>query len=297
MLTFAACIDTPPDDVCTSHVDANNDGKCDECATEITPACTECKDENNDGKCDTCGKDVAKDPCTECKDENDDGKCDVCGKDVEAAPVENIVLVEKNGTKMKANFQFVISEEAKTGEIMLKVKNLIDELSNLKLEVNQVDDADTKANVMEVEVLIGYAENRGEQYFINRYDYGMEGYSIQVIGTKIVIVAGSDASYSNAFEAFKTDFLGLTSSSKKVGEVEIPSTKTSTVVQDNYKISELTLNGNDIKGYTIAADKTDTSEYKAAKDVQQLLYSKTGYWLEIVPSAEADKSIVITLAT
>lgn len=48
-------------DACTSHVDANADGKCDNCAADMeeetteAPACTH-RDANDDGKCDTCAK-------------------------------------------------------------------------------------------------------------------------------------------------------------------------------------------------------------------------------------------------
>ena len=44
--------DKPDDKTCTSHVDANNDGKCDNCQADYHPSHV---DGNGDGKCDVCG--------------------------------------------------------------------------------------------------------------------------------------------------------------------------------------------------------------------------------------------------
>ena len=69
------------------------------------------------------------------------------------------------------------------------------------------------------------------------------------------------------------------------------------VREDNYQISEITLFGEDLRNYTIAADIDSPSEYYVAEELQALLYTKAGYWLEIVPSSQADKSILINLRT
>lgn len=73
----------PP--VCTEHVDADGDEKCDTCGANVPkpqpPVCEEHKDEDGDEKCDVCGADVPKPQppvCTEHKDEDGDYKCDNC---------------------------------------------------------------------------------------------------------------------------------------------------------------------------------------------------------------------------
>lgn len=73
----------PP--VCTEHVDADGDEKCDNCGANVPkpqpPVCEEHKDEDGDEKCDVCGADVPKPQppvCTEHKDEDGDYKCDNC---------------------------------------------------------------------------------------------------------------------------------------------------------------------------------------------------------------------------
>ena len=82
LFAFVGC-----DDECTRHVDADGDGKCDNCGADMPKEpCTEHVDVNNDGKCDVCGADMSTDPEPtpdpdehEHVDTNDDGKCDVCG--------------------------------------------------------------------------------------------------------------------------------------------------------------------------------------------------------------------------
>ena len=49
--------DTETEAACTSHRDANDDGKCDICSTDFEDGaeCSAHRDANDDGKCDTCG--------------------------------------------------------------------------------------------------------------------------------------------------------------------------------------------------------------------------------------------------
>jgi len=65
--------------------------------------------------------------------------------------------------------------------------------------------------------------------------------------------------------------------------------------KDDYQISEITLFGENIEDYTIAADIDNPTEYYVAEEIQALIYTKSGYWLAIVPSSEATNSIVVTL--
>ena len=50
----------PPKAPCTEHVDADKDGKCDECGAEVTVEPTDCEhvDADGDKKCDKCGEDM-----------------------------------------------------------------------------------------------------------------------------------------------------------------------------------------------------------------------------------------------
>ncbi len=73
------------------HVDADKDGKCDECGetVEVTPPACEHRDANDDGKCDKCSENFIDDCDTPCTDADSDGKCDRCGKTV-AAPCTHV---------------------------------------------------------------------------------------------------------------------------------------------------------------------------------------------------------------
>ena len=57
-------LNPPEPPVCTEHVDADGDEKCDDCGASVSkpqpPACTEHKDEDGDEKCDACGAAVPK---------------------------------------------------------------------------------------------------------------------------------------------------------------------------------------------------------------------------------------------
>ena len=46
---------------CTSHVDADKNGKCDSCGADVEVACDTHADADKNGKCDTCGADVPAD--------------------------------------------------------------------------------------------------------------------------------------------------------------------------------------------------------------------------------------------
>ncbi len=65
---------------CTSHVDTDNDGFCDNegCDEPVQKQCTSHTDANSDGKCDNCGATVTVN-CPNHVDNDGDTKCDNCG--------------------------------------------------------------------------------------------------------------------------------------------------------------------------------------------------------------------------
>ena len=89
--SFAGCGQTeqPPH---TAHVDANNDGYCDECNEPMTPpAHTEHVDENNDGKCDVCGADMGGEPVPPDTDPSDTGDITYQPRKKQEMPTAEIV--------------------------------------------------------------------------------------------------------------------------------------------------------------------------------------------------------------
>ena len=276
------------DAICTSHTDNDADGKCDSCGNAIgNQPCTECSDTDGDGKCDECGKDVEKQPCTECKDEDENGKCDVCGGAVEIDNGE-VKLIE-NG---KANFNIIFQSELSEESIEL-IEALIDELAELGVTVNAA--RDIPYGIQDCEVLIGSVTSRGEEYVRDVRELGTKGYAVELFGKKVVVSFGSEAVLEDAIESFKIDFLGISPTTESLKNVTVTTDNDFVEVQDDYRIKTLSINGEDMRGFTISADKNDENEYATALSIQDMFYNKTGYWLEIVPHSESGKTVVIKL--
>ena len=265
------------------HIDENEDGVCDVCDAEIIPECDEHIDENTDGVCDECGAALE----VECvhTDENLDAKCDLCKEDMEGA----MLLYSKGEMK----FNFVLAAGTKGAHVQI-VDKLIRELEGYGITVTQGDDK--AASATEYEVIFGSSSTRGEEYSLDPHEYGMNGYGVHVIGTKIIVISGSDDAFDDAVAAFKEAILGVDEDTTKLTTRYVYESSSIVEIQDDYKVSTLTLFGEDLKGYTIAANKEESAAYATAQALQSALYSKTGYWFNIVSLDKADKSIVISMA-
>ena len=268
---------------CTTCIDADKDGKCDVCGSTVRKeTCDECVDSDSNGKCDECGSKVAV-KC-ECMDENFDGKCDKCKE-----KMENALIFADNGI---SPYSFVIANGLGSSTVKA-VQKLIKELEALGVSGNEFKyerDSET-----EYEVLFGYVTQRGEDYAYNMYSLGMEGYAVEVIGKKIIVTAGSEETLSYAIDVFRTEFLGITSDTKTLKNRAIYESQGFAVIQDNYKITSVSIEGEDISGYTIAIDKNHLLSLNLARTVQTLFYQYTGYRPEIVDISESDKSIVFEM--
>ena len=293
-------------DKCTSHVDADKDAKCDNCGAAV--ACTECVDADGDGKCDVCGKDVetactshvdsnkdakcdncgAAVACAECVDDDGDEECDVCGSAVEPAVVELPLLIDG-----EPNFQFVLASGTNI-DVRRTVEQTVIRTIKTKtgVELTSVTEGASNDEEMEIEVLIGNVSSRGERYLYDEHTLGKKGYVIKIVGKKIIINGGSVDAFVEAINEFSEDFLGF--DGRNIDENAIMSSKDSIEeIQDDYKVTSLAVNGTDMKGYVIAADSTVEYYSSAALNLQDTLYTRTGYWLEIVPLENAPSKAVV----
>ena len=247
----------------------------------------------------SCGDDLPEE-CTVHNDGDGDGKCDSCDKSLEpegdpdddptgdgGQGAEELVLI-KDG---KANFQIVVSKNNGGSAVQKAVKNIVDTLDDLGVEVKHV--TETETNVAECEVLIGAPTTRGADYEYDIHDLGPEGYAIKLIKGKILVVAGSEAGLIDAIDIFTEDFLGIDKKTKELDTVVVKASQSVEEIQDDYRITSLSLDGEDMRGYTIAADVSDKTVKTVAESVQTTLYQRAGYWLDIVSLDKADKSIVI----
>ncbi|MBR5139850.1 MAG: hypothetical protein IKV16_02225 [Clostridia bacterium] len=278
----------------TECIDSDGNGRCDECGKfssdfEEKDPHTECIDEDTDGECDVCGGkvDLPEPPepeeppvHTECIDTNTDGKCDVCEKVLEVEVEESLVLIDKRQLK----FSFVISSSV-SGDVQLKISQLIKQLSNLGYTVPKY--TDSPDNITDtVEVLVGTVTSRGEKYEIDGRDYGSSGYAVKMIENKIIIAAGSDQSLIGAIDYFATSVIGITDTTKNLSSAEFLESEQIEHFHE-YRISSVTVGGRDIDGYVIAVDKSDTILSSLAKEIRDKLYSYAGYYPEIVDISTA----------
>ncbi|MBR5139437.1 MAG: hypothetical protein IKV16_00135, partial [Clostridia bacterium] len=279
-------------DVCNAYitgdagcVDADGDGYCDMC--EILLGTHECEDTNKDGKCDACGSKVEIKPDTcSCKDDNFDGKCDACGEFM-----QGVIQLFENG---KTNYQIVVTPSITGAQAML-IDRLITEAKNLGVTFTKVNEA--KNNITDYEIIFGSPTTRGTEYSLDPHIYGPKGYGVEIVGNKIIILFGSENAFEDAITSFKEEILGIVSGTKRLTTRYISQANAVSEIQDDYNVKLITLNGTDIRGFSIAADKSNSTTYATAQALQELLYNRTGYWCDIVPVADATKSIVINMQT
>lgn len=226
--------------------------------------------------------------CGKCShtDGDNDGKCDKCGETVERKPRE-VLLIDENGAP---TFQIVTGDEI-DADTTRTLKNFVRDLRKIGIEVDLVKDI--AENVKDCEILIGDVKTRGEKYIYDKHTLGKEGYVIKIVDSKIIINAGSPETLFSTVKNFISDVIGLSSDVTKLYSVSMREESEAEVIQGGYTVTSLSVNGVNIKGYTIAADTSDGKIKAAAENLQNAIYEKVGYWFEIVPPAEADKSIII----
>ena len=229
------------------------------------------------------------DKCDKCVDNDNSGTCDVCGEAMPEEPVADISLIEDG----IANFRIVLGTGISTDVRKYVDQNIVGKLRNrYDIELPSAQEGGTNDVPQEIEVLIGDVTSRGAKYVFDRYELGKEGYMIKIIGTKIVIQAGSDEKLVEAVTEFAEDILKIGTDDVFYATMLVEDVVHE--IQDDYKITSLTVGSTDMKGYTIAADKSNDYYKAAALLIQDTIYDRTGYHFNIVSPDEAtDKSIVI----
>ena len=260
------------------HVDDDEDGLCDECEE-----CIEHLDDDEDGVCDYC------DECVEHVDDDEDGVCDNCDEEIEDEGGETGDGIALTGDG-EIFFGLVLGSDVGSNKMI--VDTYVDILAELGYELSVVEDK--KGNEeCDIEVLIGTVTSRGEEYEYDRYSLGAEGYVITAIDdTKIVITGGSETSLGDAITKFFEEILEIDDKADDVYEVVFTDENDEVVVQDNYRITSLSIDGNDLKGYEIVVEKGATAYKSAAEELQNFFYQRAGYYLPITtPDKAGNKTI------
>ncbi len=191
-----------------------------------------------------------------------------------------------------AKFRIVLGSKIPTDVRRTVELQILPALKAKGIEVIAAQEGNSNDAIEDVEVLVGDVTSRGDEYVFDRYMFGNEGYMIKIVGTKIVIQAGSDEKLLDAVLEFAEDI--LRTNSKDAYDAVMTKDDVKYYIQNDYKITSLSVGSTDMKGYTIAADSTDKYYKTAATSIQETVYDKTGYFFPIVKPAEAtDKSVVI----
>ena len=239
--------------------------------------------------------------CTEHKDADGDGICDSegCNEPVEA-PVTSADAFNENGELYlfkngAPTFQFVVGSDALTKHTVT-VENLAKSLEGLCNEGSTIPTVVQNSEIKDVEILVGTVTNRGEQYNVNKYDYGPNGYAVKQVGTKILVIGGSDAALTKAIEYLKTDVFGLRKTNPNFTTLALAKDKAVDSPQTGYKLKEVKIDGNPISEYTICYTATSDAAKKLAENFQTTLYAKAGIHLDITTKDTTEKAIKFILS-
>ena len=250
-----------------------------------------------------CGDTTPTTECTEHKDENGDGICDTegCGKTVENKPDASADSFNENGEVYLfkggvPTFQFVLGNDALT---MHKgtVEDLAEILIDLSKDGSEILTVGQNAEAKTVEILVGTVTNRGDEYNINKYDYGNTGYVVKQIGTKIVVTGGSDTAVASALKHLKENVFGIKKSNSNFTDFVMAADKQYENKQNNYGLKEITVAGNSLKDYVITYPAKDNPAERNAKKFQSELYNKCGIRLEILTENKADGKLKVAFRT
>ncbi len=244
-----------------------------------SPSCQKHIDENGDGICDNegCGESMKSPGAPEEPSEPEEPK-----DDSEYLNERGELILYKNGIP---TFQFVVGL-GPSGDTT--IKNLAATLSSLGLaDVNTVKATD-EDKIQAVEIIFGTVNNRGDEYKFDIHTLGLQGYVVKQVGTKILVIAGSDGVYEKAIQHLKAEVFGLKANNENITSLVMSADKNKEAIQDNYAVKDVTLDGVSIRGYSLAYTNGDSITRSIANELQASLYEKMGIWLPVVRADKLD---------
>ena len=285
---------------CLDHVDDDEDGYCDTCEE-----CYEHYDDDEDGVCDNCEEDM---PTCDHTDEDEDGFCDECDECMDHVDDDEDGICDNcDGAMESSGDGLALIED---GEILFNVVLGSDIKSSVRMTVDAYVDAldaigatltvgDEKSKEGDIEILIGTVTSRGEDYEYDKYSLGGEGYVISLVNDdKIIINGGSEKALINAFTVFFEDYLGITDDVEEIEDFYYNEKHEALEIQDDYRITSISIGEEDLKGYTISRSRGDGVTDELALKLQTFFYERAGYYLKIVDHDDAgDKTISFKLVS
>lgn len=215
-------------------------------------------------------------------------RCSVCGdilqaqQEVPMVPDDEITLIE-NGV---FQYRFVYTKTAKADTIRA-IDTLIRGLRAMGITV-QDKLADTSVNeITDKEIVVGAAaRNRGAKIAVDVHDYGETGWSVSMVGTRILIVGGEDEMTRTALAAFQEKCLGYTAGTTSLGRVTMKKSYTDGF-DPIYALKGFEVLGVRFENFILVVDSQDETASEIAKTLQKTIYHYTGHWAEIVNPAAA----------
>lgn len=141
--------------------------------------------------------------------------------------------------------------------------------------------------VSEYEIVIGETlrDDTDPTMTLDAHDMGPQGWFVKAAGNRIYLCGGTPQTTLSAVEYFLSVFFGYT------GDPEIPAVLDTVEIPANYEhlhkqdfaLSEITVNGADLRGYRIVWDAqlTNMKGPTIAQQLQDTLYSTCGIWVPI----------------
>ena len=186
-------------------------------------------------------------------------------------------------------FQFVYSNEASNTvkNSANSVLNSINKALNTKAEIV----TERNENATDIEIFIGTPQFRGAEYKIDAHYLGPKGYAIKVVGTKVLVLYGSEDldALGSAFAHLKETVFGITAKTKKLDSVVVSEDKLIEAPQ-TFTLTSATVVGNNLKDYVFDYPTELREEFKT---IQDSLYNKVGIWLPKGSASANQKAIII----
>ena len=232
-----------------------------------------------------CGTDTA---CTDHIDADADKKCDTCGTAVEPdggekeenTPLgDDLVLVSNKKTVFA-----VMCANSLSGKATEYVNNFVKSLNRYYLE-----DQDLKLNYDApgfddaVEIIFGTPIYRGEQFIKDEHYLGYKGFSVELIGNKLFVLAGGDKGYQEAIKYLEDTLFNLDGYGENVIDtLVIPAGTKYEYFATDYSIEQFTVGGTAISEFVIAYDSSAKDAKTAATTLRNTIYKDAGVWLDYV---------------
>ena len=231
-----------------------------------------------------CGGDT---PCTEHVDADGNGKCDVCDTTVDpsgseggaGSTGEDLVLV----SDYKTGFGIVCANSL-SGKATEYVVSFIKDLNRYYLDdqaLKQNYDAPGFDDV--VEIIFGSPIYRGDEFIKDEHYLGYKGFSIEVIGNKLFVLAGGDKGYQEAIKYLENTLFNLDSYGEDaIDNLVIPAGTKYEHFATDYSITEFTVGGTAISEFVITYNSSAKDAKAAATTLRNTIYKDAGIWLDYV---------------